>query len=39
MLYIYDPWPWNADLCQPGAPYWETWASSPVMWFGIVHHA
>lgn len=39
MLYIYDPWPWNADLCKPGAPYWETWASSPVMWFGIVHHA
>jgi len=37
MLYIYDPWPWNPDLCQPGAPYWETWASSPVMWF--VHHA
>jgi hypothetical protein len=39
MLYIYDPWPWNPDLCMPGAPYWETWASSPVMWFGIVHHA
>jgi hypothetical protein len=39
MLYIYDPWPWNPDLCMPGAPYWETWATSPVMWFGIVHHA
>jgi len=39
MLYIYDPWPWNPDLCSPGAPYWETWSSSPVMWFGIVHHA
>jgi len=38
-LYIYDPWPWNPDLCQPGAPYWESWSSSPVMWFGIVHHA
>jgi hypothetical protein len=38
-LYIYDPWPWNLDLCQPGAPYWESWSSSPVMWFGIVHHA
>jgi hypothetical protein len=38
-LYIYDPWPWNPDLCQPGAPYWESWAVSPVMWFGIVHHA
>jgi hypothetical protein len=39
MLYIYDPWPWNPDPCMPGAPYWETWATSPVMWFGIVHHA
>jgi hypothetical protein len=39
MLYIYDPWPWNPDLCQPGAPYWESWATSPVMWFGIVQHA
>ncbi len=38
MIYIYDPWPWNPDLCKPGAPYWETWSSSPVMWFGIVHH-
>jgi hypothetical protein len=38
-LYIFDPWPWNPDLCQPGAPYWESWATSPVMWFGIVHHA
>jgi hypothetical protein len=39
LLYIYDPWPWNPDLCSPGAPYWESWATSPVMWFGIVHHA
>ena len=38
-LYIYDPWPWNQDLCQPGPAYWESWATSPVMWFGIVHHA
>jgi Peptidase_C39 like family len=38
-LYIYDPWPWNPDLCQAGPPYWESWSSSPVMWFGIVHHA
>jgi hypothetical protein len=37
-LYIYDPWPWNPDQCKPGAPYWESWATSPVMWFGIVHH-
>ncbi|HUB15366.1 MAG TPA: C39 family peptidase [Acetobacteraceae bacterium] len=39
MLYIFDPWPWNPDLCKPGAAYWESWATSPVMWFGIVHHA
>jgi hypothetical protein len=39
MLYIYDPWPWNPDLCAGGAIYWESWATSPVMWFGIVHHA
>jgi hypothetical protein len=39
MIYIYDPWPWNPDLCQGGAIYWETWATSPVMWFGIVQHA
>jgi hypothetical protein len=38
-LYIYDPWPWNADLCKPGPAYWESWSTSPVMWFGIVHHA
>jgi hypothetical protein len=24
-LRIYDPWPWNADLCQGGAVYWEDW--------------
>lgn len=39
MLYIYDPWPWNTDECSGGAIYWESWATSPVEWFGIVHHA
>jgi hypothetical protein len=24
-LYIYDPWPWNADLKVGGAIYWEAW--------------
>lgn len=24
-LQIYDPWPWNADLCAGGAVYWEDW--------------
>ncbi len=26
-LYIYDPWPWNADLKLGGAVYWEDWDS------------
>lgn len=24
-LYILDPWPWNQNLCQGGAEYWEDW--------------
>ena len=24
-LYIYDPWPWNADYKLGGAVYWEDW--------------
>jgi hypothetical protein len=24
-LYIYDPWPWNADYAQGGAVVWEDW--------------
>lgn len=24
-LQIYDPWPWNADICAGGAVYWENW--------------
>jgi hypothetical protein len=24
-LRIYDPWPWNADICDGGAVYWEDW--------------
>ena len=24
-LYIYDPWPWNADYKAGGAVYWESW--------------
>ncbi|NTW69547.1 MAG: hypothetical protein HGB23_06800 [Chlorobiaceae bacterium] len=26
-LYIYDPWPWNADYKVGGAVYWEDWDS------------
>lgn len=24
-LKIYDPWPWNADLCKGGKVVWEDW--------------
>ncbi len=26
-LYIYDPWPWNADYKLGGTVYWESWDS------------
>lgn len=39
MLYILDPWPWNPDPTAGGTQYWETWSSSPVLWFGHVRHA
>lgn len=26
-LYVYDPWPWNADYSLAGAVYWEDWDS------------
>ncbi|HDG96715.1 MAG TPA: hypothetical protein ENG73_00875 [Desulfobacterales bacterium] len=24
-LKIYDPWPWNANICNGGSIYWEDW--------------
>ncbi len=24
-LKIYDPWPWNANICKGGRVYWESW--------------
>lgn len=24
-LQIYDPWPWNTDICAGGQVYWEDW--------------
>jgi len=24
-LKIYDPWPWNANICNGGKVYWENW--------------
>jgi hypothetical protein len=38
LLYIHDPWPWNADPCSGGAVYWESWFSSPIMWFSFLRH-
>lgn len=26
-LYVYDPWPWNADYAQGGTVTWEDWDS------------
>jgi len=26
-LFVYDPWPWNADLKAGGDVYWEDWDS------------
>jgi hypothetical protein len=37
-LYILDPWPWNADLCQGGAVYWEDWDAVNHTNFMYVNH-
>jgi hypothetical protein len=26
-LQIHDPWPWNSNICQGGAVYWEDWSA------------
>jgi len=37
-LKIYDPWPWNADLCAGGAVYWEDWdAVTHTNWCFVRH--
>lgn len=37
-LRIYDPWPWNADLCAGGAVYWEDWdAVTHTNWCFVRH--
>ena len=38
-LKIYDPWPWNADICQGGAVVWEDWESVTHTNFIYVRHA
>jgi hypothetical protein len=38
LLRIYDPWPWNADICQGGAVYWEDWdAVQHTNWIYVRH--
>jgi hypothetical protein len=37
-LHIYDPWPWNADICDGGAVYWEDWdAITHTNWIYVRH--
>ncbi len=38
-LKIYDPWPWNANICNGGAVYWEDWDSVNHTNFIYVRHA
>lgn len=38
-LKIYDPWPWNTDICQGGAVYWEDWDAVTHTNFCFVRHA
>jgi hypothetical protein len=38
-LKIYDPWPWNADICNGGAVYWEDWDSINHTNFIYVRHS
>jgi hypothetical protein len=38
-LQIHDPWPWNSDICQGGAVYWEDWSAVTHTNFIYVRHA
>lgn len=38
-LQIYDPWPWNAEICQGGAVVWEDWDAVHHTNFMYVRHA
>lgn len=37
-LRIYDPWPWNADICQGGKIVWEDWDAITHTNFIYVRH-
>lgn len=37
-IRVYDPWPWNADICNGGAVYWEDWeAVTHTNWIYVRH--
>ena len=38
-LRIYDPWPWNANICEGGAIVWEDWDAVTHTNFMYVRHA
>ena len=38
-LRIHDPWPWNSNICNGGAVYWEDWDSVNHTNFIYVRHA
>jgi hypothetical protein len=37
-LRIYDPWPWNSDICNGGQEYWEDWDAITHTNFIYVRH-
>lgn len=37
-LKVYDPWPWNADICDGGAITWEDWDTVTHTNFMYVRH-
>jgi hypothetical protein len=37
-LKIYDPWPWNANICSGGKIYWEDWDAVTHTNFIYVRH-
>jgi hypothetical protein len=37
-LKVYDPWPWNADICAGGAVVWEDWDAVTHTNFIYVRH-
>jgi hypothetical protein len=37
-LKVYDPWPWNANICEGGDIYWEDWETKTHTNFIYVRH-